>query len=233
MLKLLRKGAIETPWFYRTIMFLIAVAFVISMGWWGFGPSNKTYVAQIDETRISLEEYRRAYQNTYRFYRNLMTEELKEETLKKIVLDSLVERHLWLKAADQMNLTVSLPEISRALVNDPVFHKKGRFDPDQYRLVLANSRPPVTPEQYENALREDLLLEKVKSVILDGVILTEQEMAEARTTVKDPKLSPEKQVEAEANALRNALIQKRQRALSTYLQSVRATTRINVEERLL
>ncbi len=235
MLKLLRRGAIETPWFYRTIMFVIAVAFVITMGWgFGeFGPSNKTYVAQIDQARISQEDYRRAYENVYRFYKNIMTEELKEETLKKIVLDSLVERHLWLKAADQMGLTVSLPELSQALMSDAVFHKKGRFDPDQYRVVLANSRPPVTPEQYENALREDLLIEKIKSVIRDGVILTEQESFEARAKMSDPKLLPDKRLEAEAKSIQNALAQKKQRALLSYLQSVRATTQINVEERLL
>lgn len=233
MLKLLRKGAIETPWFYRTIMFVIAAAFVISMGWWGFSPSNKTYVAQIDQARISLEEYRRAYENIYRFYRNITTEELKEETLKKIVMGSLVERHLWLKAADQMGLTVSLPELSQALMSDAVFHKKGRFDPDQYRLVLANSRPPVTPEQHENALREDLLIEKITSVIRDGVILTPQESEAAKAMINDPKLSPEKRTEAETMAIQKTLIQKKQRALSSYLQSVRATTQIHVEERLL
>lgn len=214
-------------------MFLIAVAFVISMGWWGFGPSNKTDVAQIDQARISQEEYRRAYENIYRFYRNTTTEELKEETLKKIVMDSLVERHLWLKAANQMGLTVSLPELSQELTKNAVFHKKGRFDPDQYRLVLANSRPPMTPEQYENALREDLLMEKIKSVIRDGVILTEQESFEAKAKISDPKLLPDKRLEAEAKAIQNALAQKKQRALSSYLQSVRATTGINVEERLL
>ena len=233
MLKLLREGAIESPWFYRTIMFLIAVAFVISMGWWGFGPSQKAYVAQIDQARISQEEYRQAYENVYRFYKNIMTEELKEETLKKIVLDSLVERRLWLKAADQMGLTVSLPELSQELMKNTVFHKKGRFDPDQYRVVLANSRPPATPEQYENALREDLLIEKIKSVIRDGVILTKQESFEAKAKISDPKLLPDKRLEAEVTSIQNALVQKKQRALLSYLQSVRATTQIIVEERLL
>jgi peptidyl-prolyl cis-trans isomerase D len=233
MLKLLRKGAIERPWFYRTIMFVIAAAFVITMGWWGLGPSSKPYVAQIDDVRISREEYRRTYENISRFYRNLVTEGLKEETLKKIAVESLVERQLWLKAADQMDLTVTLPELSRALMETTAFHKKGRFDPDQYRIVLANSRPRLTPEQYENALREDLLLEKVKSVIRDGVVLTEQEQSEAKARISDPKLSPEKRAEEEAKAVQNAFMQKKERALVSFLQSVRASTRIEVDELLL
>ena len=233
MLKLIRKGAIERPWFYRTIMFMIATAFVITMGWWGLGPSDMPYVAQIDDTRITREEYRRTYENISRFYRNLVTEGLKEETLKKIALESLVERQLWLKAADQMGLTVTLPELSRVLMETAAFHKKGRFDPNQYRIVLGNSRPRLTPEQYETALREDLLLEKVKSVIGDGVILTELEKAEARSKAFDAKLSPEKLAEAETKAIQNALNQKRQRALSGYLQSVRVGSRIEVEELLL
>jgi peptidyl-prolyl cis-trans isomerase D len=57
MLKILRKGAVENPWIYRTIMFLIAGAFVISMGWWGFSDEGDPYVAQIDQARITRAQY--------------------------------------------------------------------------------------------------------------------------------------------------------------------------------
>jgi hypothetical protein len=233
MIKLLRQGAIDKPWFFRTLMFLIALAFVVSMGWFGFSRSDQAYVAQIDEIKIPRKEYRQAYANAYRVYRNLLAENFDEENLKKLVINDLIQRRLWLNIGDQMGITISSKEIADALIKDRSFFRKDRFDPEQYRFVLANSRPPLTPEKYESALREDLLVEKVQSVIRDGIILTEQETVEAKATVMDQDLSSEKKVESENTAIRNALRQKRQRALSSYIQAVHSNSSVEIQDWLL
>jgi peptidyl-prolyl cis-trans isomerase D len=44
---LLRHGAIENPWVYRIVMLVIAVTFVITMGWWGFSDDERTVVARV------------------------------------------------------------------------------------------------------------------------------------------------------------------------------------------
>lgn len=233
MIKFLRQGAINKPWFFRTLMLLIAVAFVVSMGWFGFSRTDQAYVAQIDEIKISRKEYRQAYANAYRVYRNFLSENFDEENLKKNVINDLIRRRLWLKVSDQMGFNISSRELAKTLTNNRSFHRKGRFDPEQYRFVLSNSRPPLTPEQYESALREDLLVEKVRNVIGDGIILTEQETEEAKATVKDPSLSSEKKLEAETTAIQNALRQKRQRALSSYIEAVYSKSTIEIQEWLL
>jgi hypothetical protein len=42
MIKLLREAAHDYPWFLKSIMGLLALAFVITMGWWGFGQEAAT-----------------------------------------------------------------------------------------------------------------------------------------------------------------------------------------------
>ena len=37
MIKLLREAAHYYTWFLKSIMGILALAFVITMGWWGFG----------------------------------------------------------------------------------------------------------------------------------------------------------------------------------------------------
>ena len=40
MLKLMREASHSYPWLLKSIMGVIALAFVITMGWWGFGETD-------------------------------------------------------------------------------------------------------------------------------------------------------------------------------------------------
>jgi hypothetical protein len=233
MIKLLRKGAIEKPWFYRTAMGLIAAAFIISMGWYGFRQPKQMYVAKIGDAEISRVEYRRAYQNAYQFYKQMLKDQFDEKDLGKIVINGMVNRKLWLKAAGDLNVMANPVEVVDTLRQDRSFFRKGRFDPEQYRFVLANSRPPLTPEQYETNVRNDLSVDKVKRLLTDGIILTQGEIANAKATVKDDKLTPEKRAAAEERAVQTALGMKKQRALSAYIDVMKSATSIDINDVLL
>lgn len=234
MIKLLRHGAIERPWFLRILIFLIAVAFVIGMGW-GFGSSDRfteqlNYVAKIDDLEISKREYRRTYQNAYRTYREALSDSFTEENLKKLVINEMISRRLWLKVGNQLELDVSPHELARIITKDRSFYRKGRFDSEQYRFILSNSRPPMTPEQYESILHDDLLIEKTQDVIRDGITLTTQETEVAKATVKPKNPASDKPLQIEAQAVRNALNLKKRRALSSFLESARAESVIVIQD---
>lgn len=234
MLKQLRQGAIENPVFFRGLMGVIAVAFVISMGWFGFRQvKDNVYVAKVEGFEIKRMEYRRAYENAYRFYRNLLKDDFKEEELGKVVINQMVERQLWLKASEELGSEAGDHEIVEALKRDRSFFRKGQFDPQQYRFVLANSRPPLTPEQYESQLRENLSIDKTKQVIIDGIMLTADEVEAAKATVTDPDLTPEKRIEAENRAVRSALDFKKRRALGNFMAALRSRSAIEINDALL
>ena len=74
MLKVIREGAIKRPWFYRTLMGLIAVVFVLTMGWWGFEQNKEDIVVSVGDERVSRDEYLRLLQNMSRFYKEMMPE---------------------------------------------------------------------------------------------------------------------------------------------------------------
>lgn len=233
VLKLIRQSAIDKPWFYRAIMLLIAVAFIVGMGWFGFGSADSSYIALVEDVQISRQEYRQAYQNAFRAYQNMLGEQFKEEDLQKLVINNLVDRLLWLKAADQLKLAVSPQEIVNLLIKDRSFYRKGRFDPEQYRWILKNSRPSLTPERYEASLREDLLLDKIRAVISDGIILTTAEEEETRAMVVNAELQGEDIEKTRNKAVENALRTKKQRAIVNYLISVRAASTVEIQDWLL
>ncbi len=109
MLKLMREASHSYPWLLKSIMGIIALAFVITMGWWGFGgqtgTDTGTGVASVGDLTVSHDEFRRAYENTYRFYKDKVPGEFKDETIKQFVVDQLVDNRTWLIAAKNMGLT--------------------------------------------------------------------------------------------------------------------------------
>lgn len=236
MLKTLRNGAVENPWVYRTVMFLIAAAFVISMGWWGFSGERDPYVAQIDQTQITRAQYIRYKENAYRYYRDLLKENFKEDLVNQFVINTLVERHLWLKLAREMRLSVGVDELRDIITREANFHDdQGRFDPDRYQFFL--SRSHTSADEFEQSVREDLLVDKAKLTLRDGIVLTEPEIAEAKAELSkqtpDPKTTPEKRLAEETKTIEEALVRKQQRVMMSALNRIRAVTRIEIKNQYL
>lgn len=223
MLKVIRKGTIENPWFFRIIMIGLAVAFTVTMGWWGFGKTEDRAIAKVDRVSVSVEEYQRAYQNASNFYREIFQDKYDDKALRKQVIDELVDRKLWLQEARRMKLVVSDEELKRSITELPGFQKEGKFDPQLYRRILANEH--YTPEGFERQHREELMIEKAKALVKESVALTPSEEEEAK---KSNPANPDPD-----RAVSDLLLQKKQRALNAYTLALRQKASINVKEEFL
>ncbi len=225
MLKNIREGAIENPWFFRILMLGIAAVFAVSMGWWGFtnDDSQDNAIAQIGETYITVQEYKDAYRNESRFYRELFQDDFDDEALRKRVIDSMVDNKLWLQEADRMRLGVSDAALRNSVTSLAAFQTEGTFDPNLYKQVLSNNR--LSPESFEAKQRETLLIKKVKSVVKGGISLTPIEIKEAsESDPEDP--DPSRTIEAR-------LDQKKERAARAYVISLKGKSSISIKEELL
>lgn len=233
MIKLLRHSAIENPWVYRILMLVIAVTFVITMGWWGFSDDERTVVARVGTHSISMDEYERAYRNQERAYRDALKEQFtpelaKQLNLKHVVINALVERQLWLDAAKQMGLTVTARELAQSIAAIPAFEKEGtgRFDPDVYRRVLAVNH--LTPEAFETAQREEILIAKVKAVVSESTAVSEPEWADARA--RQAAQNPGSTSDA---MLPSPLPQKQDRVVRSYTDQLRRHADVEIYDNLL
>jgi hypothetical protein len=234
MIKLMREGAHKYPWLLKSMMGILAIAFVVGMGWWGFTDSQSNAIASVGELPISRDEYLRAYENTYRYYKDNVQGDFKEETLKQFVLDGLIHSRLWTLAAKDMGVTVSPAELRDDIVRRPDFQKNGQFDPDLYRRLLAANR--LTPALFESMHATELLREKARMMVRDSVALTPAEIAEAQTL-----LARQTQTEASGQAaptanerlLQDFLFQKQQRALMAYQEALKANVPIQVHKEML
>jgi peptidyl-prolyl cis-trans isomerase D len=232
MIKILRFANEKYPWFLAVTMGFIAITFIVGMGWWGFGEHSGSVVATVGDQSVSLDEFKRAYENTYRFYKEKVPGDFKDETIKQYVVEQLVDHRLWLIAAHNMGLSVSDEELRSSIMQIPEFQKNGHFDPEHYRRLLAANR--LTPSMFESVQAKELLSLKARMMISDAVALTPAELVEAQALMlrqQDP--DPAKAAAAKDRAIQDVLFQKQQRTLAAYAQSLKASLPITIRRELL
>jgi hypothetical protein len=232
MIKLLREVAHDYPWFLKSIMGILAVAFIITMGWWGFSQQTGNVVASVGDLTIQQDEYRRAYENTYRFYKDKGQTDIKDEFLKQFVVEQLIENRMWLLAAQEMGLSVSDDDLRNAVMQRQEFQRNGVFDPDLYRRLLAANH--LTPSIFEAMEAKDLLTNKARLVVMDAVTLTPSELSEAQALfTRQGETDPAKATAAKERIYQSFLFQKQQRALMAYAESMKTKIPIKVHKELL
>ncbi|MEC4678872.1 MAG: SurA N-terminal domain-containing protein [Nitrospirota bacterium] len=225
MLRYIREGAIDNPWFFRIVMLGIAAVFAVSMGWWGFGDNEdpENVLAQVGEDRIMIIEYRRAYQNASKFYRELFQGDYDDEALRRRVIDELVERRLWVQEAQRMQIFISDESLKGSITAMPGFQREGTFDSELYKRALASER--YTPKSFEARQRNTLLVKKAQLLVRSGVWLTPTEIKEAQES-NPANPSDNKTIE-------DRLSRKKERAMRAYAISLKQKAGIVIKDELL
>jgi peptidyl-prolyl cis-trans isomerase D len=232
MIKILRFANEKYPWFLAATIGFIAITFIVGMGWWGFGESAGSVVATVGDESISLDEFKRAYENTYRFYKEKVPGEFKDETIKQYVVEQLVDHRVWLIAAHKMGLKVSDEDLRESILQTPEFQRNGRFDPEHYQRLLAANH--MTPSMFESMQARELLSLKARMLVSDAVALTPAELTEAQALMlRQQESDPSKAAAAKERTIQDVLLQKQQRTLAAYAQSLKATLPISVRRELL
>ena len=176
MLNLMRKHA--GSWMIKIILFAIVVVFVF----WGVGSMRSrqaTQVAEINGEVITLDVYRQAYYQLLDNYRRIYGDQLNDDMLKllrpnEMALEQLIQRALMLQEADRLNIDVGEQELASVIRQVPAFQNNGAFNYQLYRRVLAQNN--LTVEQFESDRSKEMRMERLRSIILSGVVVSDDEL---------------------------------------------------------
>jgi peptidyl-prolyl cis-trans isomerase D len=158
--------------YFYVLFFIVILSFIF----WGVGgmddPGKGAVVAEVGQHKITAQEYWSTYDRTFKFYRDLYKEEFDEDMqdklkLKETVLNSLIDSRVMLIAARQNGITVSDEELNDAIKNEPAFMQNGAFSSEVYQNRLRLMR--LTPEAYESARRQELVIEKMSRLVAESV----------------------------------------------------------------
>jgi len=173
MLSLMRKKA--GSWLIKVILSIIVIVFVF----WGVGSYRNrqaTQVADINWTIITFDAYRQTYQRLLEQYRRIYGSQLNKDMLKmlrlnEVALDQMVHRILMLQEAQRLGLQTTEQEVADAIHQIPAFQRNGSFDFNLYSNLLARNN--IGTEEFEKDQEESIIIERLNSVILDGVTVSE------------------------------------------------------------
>ncbi len=157
----------------------ITIMIIISFVFWGIGPKDNpdvAYAARVEDIRITLNDYWRAYDNEYKRLSEQYPdkEEIEKLNVPTRVINSLINRNVLLIAAQKAGIKVTEKEIQEAIINTPYFQRDGAFDQNVYKRALKLSR--ITPQEFENSLRNDLIITKMSQLISETAELSSEEL---------------------------------------------------------
>ncbi|MGB2330314.1 MAG: SurA N-terminal domain-containing protein [Pseudomonadales bacterium] len=130
-------------------------------------------VASVNGSDITTQEMEVAVERNRRMLigQGTAADSIDEDALRANVLDSLITRALLSQSLETLGLSVSEKRLDQALIETEVFQVDGKFDSNQYRLVLASAGyDPVT---YREELRKDEALGQLAEAIQVSAFMTD------------------------------------------------------------
>ena len=161
-------------------VFLYVPGFVDQTALEGF-PND--VVARVGDYDITVAQFRQIYLLQLENYRQQSSGEVSEEVLRSLgidrqILQGMIARYAAVAEAQRLGLTVSDAEVRHRIVNLPGFQVNGQFVGEaRYRQALQFQRPPMTPAQFEEEVRRDIMFERLEAAVTGWIAVSDDEIA--------------------------------------------------------
>ncbi len=174
----------------KILYLAIAVSFIIGFGAAGYvvkrmrrNPQQfeqDTWVAKVDGVEIDMQTLNTTVRGLERQYRDMFGEAsaqlLKQMDLPALALEKLISERIVEKVAADLGLVVTDTELADTIYRMSAFQENGRFNRQRYVEVLRRYR--MTPVQFENEHRRELLAQKLRQLIASTVKVADSEVYE-------------------------------------------------------
>lgn len=146
------------------------------------GGATSDVAARVNGNDISYSAFQSSYSNLYNLYQSIYQDNFNAEIEKQLnlpqqAMQQMVQEMLLIEEAEKRGLSVSKDELIAAIAQYDAFKENGVFSRDRYLQVLNYQR--MNPEQFEAAQERQLLTEKVRSQLQQGISVSEEELKEA------------------------------------------------------
>lgn len=199
MLEEIRKHSAN--WVVKTVLAVIIFTFIAFFGWSSVADryqDARLYVAAINGEGIPRAKFNLMVEKSLEDLKTNISGTLPanlEDMLRNNVLDQLVTRSLVVKSAQDMGLTVSDEEIANYIRNQSGLFAGGNFDLKSYeRNFLPNYRQR-NGEEFEEAVRRDLLSEKAQTLVMTVYGPWQQELDASLSEIQKSKAETQKAAE--------------------------------------
>ena len=182
MLKLLRDQFRHLKW----ILWALVVMFIFWGIYWGSSGLRQTQnamagiAAMVGHAAIHEQDFLREMHSTEQRYRQMYGDQFEKVRsqldLGTITLQTMVDRYLLMGQARKMGIEVTDKELLDKITSYSAFHRSdGSFvGEDLYQQILRANQ--MSPEQFEDSLRQDMIMSKLEEALSAGIIIPESEV---------------------------------------------------------
>ena len=195
MLKVFRDNLKSLAW----ILWVIIAIFVLGLAL-EFGGNLRSaqpggnVAATVGSEKVTMAEFQRAYQNLDGIYRQIYGDQLTPEMAKQMklplrALDQAINQKILLAEARRLGLSISDVELRDRILEIPgLKDEQGNFiGREEYVQRLQANR--ISVDDFENELRNELLLDKLNNALAANLYVGEDEIQKAyRDTVEKAKI---------------------------------------------
>jgi len=144
-----------------------------------FTSDSVNSVARVNDVDISVNDYSQGFQNYRRRMQSLMgarfdPEQFDQPIVRRQFLDSLIDKELLAQVSLEVGLSVDDQRLAQAIREIPAFQVDGEFNTDVYQSRLLAQG--TTPQEFENDMRAQLILEQFPGTITASAIATDWEL---------------------------------------------------------
>jgi peptidyl-prolyl cis-trans isomerase D len=190
MLKTMRRNVKSL----KPVLWLIVATFIVAIFaiWGGAGRLGETNrsdtLASVGGEKIASDEYFQALRSRLeamqKQFGDLNANLIQQLGVPQQTLEQLVQQRLLLQIARDMGLRASDKEVRAKIVAYPAFQKDGQFIGfNDYRQILDYNRIPL--EQFEDGLRQDVVIGKVVDILTTGIFVTDEEVWDGYRKMND------------------------------------------------
>lgn len=164
-------------WIAGFVVALLAIPFAL----WGinnyFVAQVETWVAKVNDQEISQADFQQRLSNYRRRMRAMMGESFdpamfEEPEFKRQFLDDMIRQRVLLQAVRDAGYTVPPQRVASEIAGYEAFQVDGSFSGERYRQTL--QRIGMTPRQFEQQVREDLLSQQLVSALRESQLVTDR-----------------------------------------------------------
>jgi len=146
------------------------------------GASSYGVVATVDGRDITVGRFRRVYQQQMQAYRNAYGGNMDERLLRQLgieqrIVQQLIEEEAALAEAKRQGISASDAEVSARIMSMPGLQENGQFVGNaRYRQMLEMANPPIRPNEFEEEIRRNIVLEKFRGALTDWITVADADV---------------------------------------------------------
>ena len=199
MLSIMRRHSQST--IIKVLLLMVVVSFLIGFGAFAYVQRSmkrqgkdlsgeggkKTWVAKVNGHAINANMLIQAMRNLEENYKEMLGEMaatyLNQMDLPGAALNLLINEQVLGIVAANLGLVVTDTELADAIYRIPAFQANGRFDRKRY--VAALGRAKLSPQDFEEEQRRDMVAQKLRNLVFSTVKISDAELRDEYNSRED------------------------------------------------